>query len=144
MKNKTLPPYSENPNCVKCGGKEASSLYRTGMGIGQEHLQREHIARTCLRCHYEWDEATAEESANRVYTMNNKGEVEEVPPAWVVVRSYSIKPPQYISLSDAEGRAHLTTDPEEAAVFSSEKEAQEYVAAMSNKWTLEVRKKELH
>lgn len=66
----TLPPFSgDEPACVKCGHKGASTYYRAASPRGMRHDWNgrhemcgplpERLERQCLRCGFQWDEALA-------------------------------------------------------------------------------------
>ena len=60
---RTLPAYTENGRCAKCGCPDVSVLYCRQPRPGEECWRAldstfgEHFHRTCRRCHYEWLEA---------------------------------------------------------------------------------------
>jgi hypothetical protein len=58
-----LPQFRPDAHCAKCGHVAASTAHHAAGGVRcQRHGQGrpwdgEHLARTCLRCHFEWAEA---------------------------------------------------------------------------------------
>jgi hypothetical protein len=62
----TLPPYAPEATCPKCGHDTANTVYSKGSWYGavscsyscsERSTHREHLERTCQRCHYQWAEA---------------------------------------------------------------------------------------
>ena len=54
-----LAPFDPNSKCRKCGNTEAATLYVAPVAASDEHpaVEREHLARRCLRCGHRWIEA---------------------------------------------------------------------------------------
>lgn len=60
-RGQTLPPYSPNATCPKCGHTEIRTIYTEADNCVEERCSicdQEHLLRSCDRCHYSWPEAT--------------------------------------------------------------------------------------
>lgn len=64
-----LPPYAENATCPKCGHDDINVSYSKGTSFGALGCAyycslrgsiKEHLDRTCNRCHYQWAESVIE------------------------------------------------------------------------------------
>jgi hypothetical protein len=62
-----LPLFSADKPCRKCGGTDIHTLHMEGDGFRSVYScrnreRREHLHRTCRRCHFDWDEAPLDQA----------------------------------------------------------------------------------
>ena len=67
MEEFELPPFNEEAICPKCGYEgiqaywQRSRKYAYIYSNEEDRETREHLRRTCYRCHYEWNESVLQE-----------------------------------------------------------------------------------